>query len=227
MTDNDGKRQTREDGTYLSEDEKRERLTTSDIFDQFIASGVKRSIRSIERYADPKSKRMVCDYDLGDRQYYCTSASVDALIQEEREVDERKKAHANVPPPPPPTSDTTSQGHTSQRQQGIESEDGDTTTTGSERELRAKIRRLEIDAEVNKRYIEKLETERETVFDKFTNLGRQIGSLENQVTQIEAPKPQGDIRRHDASEFRDADYTVTPPESDDGYRSENERDDLD
>ncbi len=63
------------------------------------------------------------------------------------------------------------------------------------RALRAKVRRLEIDSEVNKRYIEKLEAEREKFIEQMLIQSKEIGILETEKKQLqqllEAPRHGG------------------------------------
>jgi len=155
----------------------------------FRAAGVPRTRRSITRWCNGEAgddARLDSYRDQNDGRYYITPESIDLVIQEERAKDERQQRRMQPIAEPqsqrPPTSDA---GAAKQQSSETDSQDGDDDAT-----LRARIQRLQIDAQVKEKMIEFHIKERERDAKRIEQVSRYIGHLEARVRQIDGPSSE-------------------------------------
>jgi len=191
----------------LSERKANHTLTVRQAARMFEDAGVPRSDHTITNWchADKETgaSKLDCYRDPNDRKFFITPESLRTAIAEEKDkvgvenLPNSSKPFGNIPKASeiilqsfPKSSEAPPK---QERPQAVGEGRSDTEISEdaeSLRVLKAKIRRMNIEAEVNKRYIEKLEQERAKDVDRMIEQGRTIGTLENQVKQLEAPKPQ-------------------------------------
>lgn len=169
----------------LSERKENHILTAREVTRMFEEDGVPRTERSVINWCHPDKhgvSRLDAYFDANERKYFITPQSVERAIKEEQAKAKSEHIPGSSEPfrnaPGRPSSETVNaMGNAEAKSVGEE-----------ERTLRAKVRRLTLEGEVSKRYIEKLESEREKFLDRMMDQSRQIGVLETQLLQLEAPK---------------------------------------
>lgn len=150
----------------------------------FETAGVARTERSIINWCHPDRhgvSRLDCFYDANERKYFITPQSVELAIKEEL-------AKAKVESVPNVSEAPSHIPKVSEKPNAQNPAYPQTESSDFEKVLRAKVRRLTLQTEVDKRYIEKLEIEHQRFFDQMLQQSRQIGILETELKQIEAPK---------------------------------------
>ncbi len=179
----------------------------------FAQAGVPRAQRSIERFC--QLGKLDCHKDPDEGLYYGTRESVEHLIENIKELKARHEP-LEISEPSLPASASKRQGATTLQDDTDETIESVGNMNEQGRALRAKVRRLGVEADVNKRYIEKLEEEREKFIDRMITQSHQIGLLEKENEQlqnlIEAPKADHarvveTLGQSKASNERDAEYT--------------------
>jgi hypothetical protein len=192
-------------------------LTSNEVEAMFEHAGLPRTQRSIERYC--KFDKLECQFDTDEMRWYITQKSAERLIGQIKEIQARHEKNEPVGLGPT-VSDTPRQEATAEKREEKSEQKSSVGSNEEEfRKLRARVRRLQIDAEVNKRYIERLELEREKDRDRMLSQSHQIGALETQLNQIEAPKPEPKFKEREPNDFkyRDADIDRQASQSRSAY----------
>jgi len=190
LSDTVGPRRTTSDavghGRTMSDERRDEHtLTSLEVAKLFEQSGVPRSQRSVERYC--RDGKLDCFHDPDEDRYYATSGSVETLIGLLKEIQDR---HRIVAPDVPGSRTTAAK------------EDANPASDGASGSAAAKLRALEsevFDLKITNRakdyFIDELKADRLRLAEDFKNLviefgnaNRQIGELQSQVRQLEAPK---------------------------------------
>ena len=181
-------------------------LIMEEAYAEFERKGERRSVRMIAEYC--KTGELVCYYDSDDKRWHLTPESVQQKISKIKSLNVRKPQGTSEAL----SEDLKSSQRTSQPHGTHETQESTGNTNEEGRTLRAKVRRMEVEADVNKRYIEKLEEEREKFIERMISQSHQIGSLEKENEQlqnlIEAPK-RNRVRPIEppVSNERDAEFT--------------------
>jgi hypothetical protein len=184
-------------------------LVMEEAYAHFEQAGERRSVRMIAEYC--KTGELVCYYDSDDQRWHITPESVQNKIEKIKALNARKFTGASVNAVPKTSEETPTKG------QSPDENTGHTESYSDEqmRTLRAKIRRLTVDAAVSEKYIERLEVERDRDQERLLNQSHRIGVLETEKKQLqqllEAPKER-------ESDVRDAEF-IEPLDTSEGFRS--------
>ena len=161
-------------------------LTVRETARMFESAGVARTERSIINWCNPNKQgiaRLGCYFDPNEGpggKYFITPQSVDLAIKEEQAKFGKVEGVAH----PPDSFGTIPKSSEAKRPAGAGQSEEEV------RQLKARVRRLTLEGEVSKHYVEKLEVERERFFTQMLEQSRQIGVLETKLLQLEAPKQQ-------------------------------------
>ncbi len=157
-------------------------LTTAEVVRRFEHAGLPRSQRSIERYC--KSGKLDCFADPDEGRYYATPGSVERLIGQLSELQARHRSEDVVGRP------TTETGN--QRVQGESKEI---------KKLEDEILNLRIDNKAKEQVIIQLKDQLQADRQLLVEQARQIGVLETEVRQLQAPRPEksGDSQADDSA----------------------------
>lgn len=186
-------------------------LTVREVARMFEDAGVARTERSIINWCRQNRdgvSRLNCFFDENEHKYFLTPQSVDLAIKEE-------KTKARVGEVQHPSEGAKTIPNISEQRQSSEIPQELAAAAAREegRALRAKVRRLEIETEMNKRYIERLELDREKFIEQMLVQSKEIGILETEKKQLqqflEAPKDNALYSRtiETSIEPREAEYT--------------------
>ncbi len=163
LSDNDRHSPTRSD---------KHTLNTAEVVRRFEDAGLPRSQRSIERYC--KSGKLDCFSDPDESRYYATPGSVDRLIGQLRELQARHGTAVGHRP-------TAENGPQNQRVQG----EGDGNQT---KKLEDEVLNLQIDNRAKEQVIVHLKDQMQQDRQLLVEQSRQIGVLETEVRQLQAPQ---------------------------------------
>lgn len=176
-------------------------LTVREVAKMFEAAGVSRTERSIVKWCLPNKHdvaRLDAVFDANERKWFITQESVERAIAEEQaraaRRDDLVSGHSEESVP-------NASEQTLKRPRPSDSDDDDRT------ELRGKLRDLEIANRVRDSVIEKLENdlqnadaERRGYIQQLIDKSYQIGSLENQLHQLSAPRNHSELPLPNRSE---------------------------
>lgn len=187
-------------------------LTSNEALELFAAAGLPRSQRSIERYCH--KEKLTCFFDTDESRWYVNKKSAALLIGQIKEIQARHGQSETVGQGPTATDNLRQEATTDNNQQNQSEKQSSSNINDEEyRKLRAKVRRMEIDAEVNKRYIERLEVEREKDRELLLSQSHHIGMVETKLQMIEAPKERNENNNHESSEVRYRDVSTNDQDS--------------
>ena len=164
-----------------SERKENHTLTVREAARMFESAGVARTERSIVNWCQPNRTgiaRLDSYFDPNERKYYLTPESVERAIQEEIQ----KAAKNNEP------SETV---RTVPKDAEKPENPGDAGSEGGPRQIR-ELEREVMDLKIANRgkdmFIERLQGERDTMFNQLLDASRKVGELETKLLQLEGPK---------------------------------------
>lgn len=182
-------------------------LTAREVVKIFESAGVPRTERSIINWCHLNKdgvSRLDCFYDSNERKYFITPQSMELAIKEEqakiKAAGEAGRSESELPKPSEPTP----------RPRSAESPPSSSDAPDLVKTLRARVRRLTLQTEVDKRFIEKLDTERQNFIEHMLEQSRQIGMLETEVMHYkELPAPRNQL--HNTRNASVASDGIKPP----------------
>ncbi len=175
-------------------------LVMEDVYALFERQGERRSARMIAEYC--KTGELVCYYDSDDKRWHFTSESVQSKIDKIKSLNARKSKEASTDEPL----------NTSEEFRVTQKTPEETHTEPSRNDERVKeledsVFNLEIDKRAKEQVInhlkDQIRADRTEFTEKLVTYTRQVGQLETQLKQLEAPKED----RTAAAHVHDAEFS--------------------
>ena len=164
-------------------------LTVREAARMFESAGVARTERSIVNWCQPNRTgvaRLDAYYDPNERKYYISPQSVELAIAEEKaKVSKLDNAEPLGKLPQGAESFRTVPNHTEPSKPPVR----DYSEGRAAKELENEIRDLQITNKAKDMYIDRMEKERDGLFEQVITASRKVGELENRLLQLEGPKP--------------------------------------
>lgn len=160
-------------------------LTVREAARMFEAAGVARTERSIINWCQPNKTgiaRLDAYFDPNERKYYVTLQSVELAIAEEK----AKAAKVNSEPSEAFRNDSAELKNL-RNQSSSEKRAGSEDDTENVKALEREVLNLKILNNGKDYFIDKLQTERNTILTQLIDSSRKIGELETKLLQLEAP----------------------------------------
>jgi hypothetical protein len=205
-------------------DASRQNLTIEEASELFNQAGVPRSSRTISRYCEQGILEAVFMDTEKNQRYLISRESVDRRIKEVKQIIETNRVmnQQDMPRRDKTQHDTSSQFKTNSQSTAHTDGVADTTNSEAVTALKTELKKLNednlqlrIDKSAKEQFINRLIEEREKVMRQAIQLSREVGRLENQLLQLEAPDSD-DNSRHpiDVDDIRQdsIDSDSPPPE---------------
>ncbi len=149
-------------------------LIVRDVARLFETAGVARSERSITNWCQPNRQgiaRLEAYFDPNERRYFITPQSVEAAITEEK----ARAAKANPEPLPQDSENFRTFPHDAEPKRREEADSNELA------ELKREVRDLEITNRVKDLQIDRMEKDREKIFQQLVETSRTVGQLETKL----------------------------------------------
>ena len=174
-------------------------LTSREVLKLFEQSGLLRSQRSIERYC--KDEKLDCFFDPDEERYYVTQSSVDRLVGQLKEIQERHQQMPVVDTPPASTRSDTVRPQPTPTPPLATGDEERVQYAAKIKELEDKIFNLRVDKEAKDQIVtilrDQIKGDRETFVKELVTHTRMVGELETRLKLLDAPRQP--MTHHDTS----------------------------